>query len=77
MVVFKKNRKLINENEQLRKRIGKYMNKKIAISLITISLSLFLNSAVLIEGDKDASTGKTFSFNVNKSSMALTPFTFL
>lgn len=67
MVVFKKNRKLINDNEQLRKRIGKYMNKKIAISLITISLSLFLNSAVLIEGDKDASTGKTFSFNVNKN----------
>jgi hypothetical protein len=43
------------------------MNKKITISLMTISLSLSLNSAVLIQGDKDAPIGQTFSFNVNKN----------
>lgn len=43
------------------------MNKKIRISLLAISLSLHLNSAILIQGDKDAPTGQTFSFNVNKN----------
>ncbi len=43
------------------------MNKKITISLIAILLSLHLNSAVLIRGDKDAPEGQTFSFNVNKN----------
>jgi hypothetical protein len=43
------------------------MNKKINILLTTISISLYLNSAVLVRGDKDAPTGQTFSFNVNKN----------
>ena len=43
------------------------MNKKISISFLAISLSLSLNSAILIKGDKDAPTGQTFSFNVNKN----------
>jgi hypothetical protein len=43
------------------------MNKRITASLITISLTLYLNSAVLILGDKNAPAGQTFSFNVNKN----------
>jgi len=43
------------------------MNKKIGISFLTLSLSLYLTSADLIEGDKDAPEGQTFSFNVNKN----------
>jgi hypothetical protein len=43
------------------------MNKKISILLLALSLSLSLNSATLIQGDKDAPTGQTFSFNVDKN----------
>lgn len=46
------------------------MQKKIIISLLTLSLSLSLTSAVLIEGDKNAPTGQTFSFTVNKNFMS-------
>lgn len=48
------------------------MNKKVAISLITLSLSLYLNGAILIKGDKSAPEGQTFSFNVNKNIFSLT-----
>lgn len=43
------------------------MNTKISISLLTLSLSLSLNSAVLIKGDENAPEGQTFSFTVNKN----------
>jgi hypothetical protein len=43
------------------------MNKKTGISFFTLSLCLYLNSAELIIGDKDAQPGETFSFNVNKN----------
>src|SRR3990172_1343740 len=43
------------------------MNKKIGISFLTLSLSLCLTSAELIEGDKDAPEGQTFSFSVNRN----------
>jgi hypothetical protein len=43
------------------------MNKKIIVSLITLSLSLPIDSAILIKGDKDAPEEQTFSFNVNKN----------
>ena len=43
------------------------MNKKVGISLLTLSLTLYLNSAILIQGDKDAPEGQTFSFSVNKN----------
>jgi len=46
------------------------MNKKIGISLLTLSLSLCLISAELIEGDKDAPAGQTFSFSVNKNAFS-------
>ncbi|HEX4068580.1 MAG TPA: hypothetical protein VHX42_00630 [Candidatus Babeliales bacterium] len=42
------------------------MNKKI-ILFLTILLSLPLNSAILIQGDKNAPEGQTFSFTVNKN----------
>lgn len=41
------------------------MHKKISISLLTLSLSLM--SAVLIEGDKNAPEGQTFSFTVKEN----------
>jgi len=43
------------------------MNKKIGTFFATFSLSLCLIGADLIEGDKDAPEGQTFSFNVNKN----------
>ena len=42
------------------------MNKKIT-ALFLITISLHLNSAVLIQGDKNAPEGQTFSFTVNKN----------
>jgi len=42
------------------------MNKKIS-SLLLLSISFSLHSAILIQGDKDAPLGQTFSFNVNKN----------
>ncbi len=44
------------------------MKKNITISsLFTLSLCLYLNGTILIKGDKDAPTGETFSFSVNKN----------
>ena len=43
------------------------MNKKIGISFLISLLSLQLNGAILIRGDKDASEDQTFSFSVNKN----------
>ncbi len=43
------------------------MNKKIITSLLTLLLTLHLNSAILIKGDKNAPEGQTFSFTVNKN----------
>jgi hypothetical protein len=43
------------------------MNKKIITSFFTLLLTLPLNSAILIRGDKDAPEGQTFSFTVNKN----------
>lgn len=43
------------------------MYKKFGILLVISSLTLPLNSAILIRGDKDAPEGQTFSFNVNKN----------
>ena len=43
------------------------MNKKISISFLLLSLSLSLNSAILIEGDANAPEGKTFSFTVKEN----------
>ncbi|HSC25109.1 MAG TPA: hypothetical protein VLB80_02730 [Candidatus Babeliales bacterium] len=40
------------------------MNKKIIIFLVIFSLYSSFNGAILIKGDKDASEGHTFSFNV-------------
>ena len=42
------------------------MNKKLGI-LVVATISLYITSAELIEGDKDASEGTTFSFSVNKN----------
>lgn len=57
------------ENLQLCKHIGVAMNKKFGI-LFLITISLHLNSAILIQGDKDAPEGQTFSFNVKKNSFS-------
>ncbi len=48
------------------------MNKKITALLVITSITLSLNSAILIRGDKDAPEGQTFSFNVNKNSFSTT-----
>jgi hypothetical protein len=48
------------------------MNKKIGISLLALSLTLSINSAILIQGDKDAPEGQTFSFSVNKNAFGTT-----
>lgn len=43
------------------------MNKKLIISLLTLSLSLPVISATLIQGDKNAPEGQTFSFPVKEN----------
>lgn len=67
MVVFKKNRKLINVNEQLPQALWRVMIRKIGFSLFILLISSHLHSAVLITGTQDAPDGQTFSFNVNKN----------
>jgi hypothetical protein len=58
---------IVAHNKQLSRITESTMNKKISISFLTLFLSLYLNSATLIKGDKDAPEGQTFSFSVNKN----------